>query len=181
MEQVIVARDDKKGYAVIDSSCEVDSETLTYLLPTITSRKKPDINYIRKVYVPEKNKIIINFVWSDGLDPYNRPKAYVHSLIVDPEEYRRYTLLQLSSPFFDKDGNLLKTVTNPHARDKGGAGPSTANFLADKNIKIVIAGRFGTKMKNALKAANIQYLEKQGLIAGLGVEYYRIFYEDVIE
>jgi len=111
MEQVIVARDDKKGYTIVDSSCEVDSETLTHLLPTITSRKKPDINYIRKVFAPEKNKIIINFVWGDGLDPYNRPKAYVHSLIVNPEEYRKYTLMQLSTPFFDKDGNMVRPAS----------------------------------------------------------------------
>lgn len=66
--------------------------------------------------------------------------------------------------FFDKDGNLLETVANPHADDAGGAGPSTANFLAAKQINIVIAGRFGTKMSNALKAANIKYIEKQGSI-----------------
>lgn len=66
--------------------------------------------------------------------------------------------------FFDKDGKLLETVANPHADAAGGAGPSTAAFLADKNIKVVIAGRFGTKMSNALKAANIHYIEKQGII-----------------
>ncbi|MHA1910975.1 MAG: hypothetical protein ACTSYA_04680 [Candidatus Kariarchaeaceae archaeon] len=108
MEQVIVARDDSKGYTVIESSFEVYSDILTYLLPTITSRKKPEINYIRKLFIPDHNKIIINFVWSDGLDPFNRPKAYVHSLILDPEEYQKYTLLQLSTPFFDKDGNMIR-------------------------------------------------------------------------
>jgi len=65
---------------------------------------------------------------------------------------------------FDQDGNLLETVSNPHADAAGGSGPSTAKFLADKNIKVVIAGRFGAKMANALKAANIQYIEKQGII-----------------
>ena len=65
---------------------------------------------------------------------------------------------------FDQDGNLLETVANPNANDAGGAGPRAAAFLADKNIKVVIAGRFGARMSNALKAANIQYIEKQGII-----------------
>ncbi|MCG3217722.1 MAG: hypothetical protein KAR35_01890 [Candidatus Heimdallarchaeota archaeon] len=108
MDQVIVARDETKGYTVVESSFEVYSEILTYLLPTITSRKKPEVNYIRKVFAQDLNKIIVNFVWSDGLDPFNRPKAYVHSLILDPEEYQKYTLMQLSTPFFDKDGNMIR-------------------------------------------------------------------------
>ena len=111
MDQVIVARDDTKGYTVIDSSCEVDSETLTYLLPTITSRKKPDVNYIRKVFASEQNKIIVNFVWGDGVDPFNRPKAYVHSLILDPEEYQKFNLMQLSNPFFDKEGIMVRPTS----------------------------------------------------------------------
>lgn len=66
--------------------------------------------------------------------------------------------------FFDNNEILLETVANPHANVSGGAGPRVANFLADKQIKIVIAGRFGTKMSNALSVENIEYLEKQGKI-----------------
>ena len=66
--------------------------------------------------------------------------------------------------FFDNDGNLLETAANPHADVAGGAGPRAAGFLVDKHIQVVIAGRFGSKMSNALKAANIQYIEKQGII-----------------
>ena len=65
---------------------------------------------------------------------------------------------------FDKGSNLLEAVANPHADAAGGAGPRTANFLADKHIKVVIAGHFGSKMSNALEAANIKYVEKQGII-----------------
>lgn len=66
--------------------------------------------------------------------------------------------------FFDNEGSLLEAVANPHADAAGGVGPHTANFLADKQIKVVVAGRFGTKMKNALNTAEIEYLEKQGSI-----------------
>lgn len=74
---------------------------------------------------------------------------------------------------FDKDSNLLETIANPHADAAGGAGPDTANFLAGKKIKLVLAGRFGPKMAAALKAANIKFIEQQGnIIDGVkGVSY----------
>lgn len=66
--------------------------------------------------------------------------------------------------FFDKDGNLLETTANPHADAAGGAGPDTANFLAGKKVNLVLAGRFGPKMAAALQAANIKFIEQQGII-----------------
>ena len=65
---------------------------------------------------------------------------------------------------FDKGSNLLETVANPHADAAGGAGPDTANFLAGKKINLVLAGRFGHKMAVALTAANIKFIEQQGII-----------------
>jgi len=74
---------------------------------------------------------------------------------------------------FDKVGNLLEAVANPYADVAGGAGGSTADFLATKKINMVIAGQVGSKMAAALKTANIEYFEKQGIIADVikGVEY----------
>lgn len=66
--------------------------------------------------------------------------------------------------FFDNEGSLLEAIANPHADATGGTGPLTANFLADKHVKVVVAGRFGTKMRNALNDANIEFLEIQGSI-----------------
>jgi len=65
---------------------------------------------------------------------------------------------------FDKGSNLLETVANPHADAVGGAGPDTAKFLAGKKINLVMAGRFGRKMAAALAAANIKFIEQQGII-----------------
>ena len=74
---------------------------------------------------------------------------------------------------FDKAGNLLETAVNPHAGAAGGAGGSTAGFLAEKKVNMVIAGRFGSKMAAALKAAEIKYIEKQGIAIDVikGVEH----------
>ncbi len=74
---------------------------------------------------------------------------------------------------FVKAGKLLETAGNPHVDAAGGAGVSTANFLAEKMVDIVIAGRFGPKMAAALKAAHIKYIEKQGIVVDAikGVEH----------
>jgi len=66
--------------------------------------------------------------------------------------------------FFDGGGNLLEAVANPHADDSGGAGPSAAAFLADKKVGLLLAGRVGPKMVDALQSVKIKYIEKQGTI-----------------
>ncbi len=74
---------------------------------------------------------------------------------------------------FDKAGNLLEAAANPHADAAGGAGGSTADFLAEKKVNVVISGQVGSKMAAALEAANIKYIEKQGIAVDVikGVEH----------
>jgi predicted Fe-Mo cluster-binding NifX family protein len=64
----------------------------------------------------------------------------------------------------DGEGKLLEAVENPYKDTRGGAGVSAANFLAEKNVTIVIAGNFGNKMKDALKAEEIAYFEFEGIV-----------------
>ena len=59
-------------------------------------------------------------------------------------------------------GNLLEAVENPYKDTRGGAGVSAANFLAKKNVKIVVAENFGMKMIDALKAQEIAHFEFEG-------------------
>ncbi|MCK5228142.1 MAG: hypothetical protein KAK02_08035 [Desulfobulbaceae bacterium] len=76
---------------------------------------------------------------------------------------------------FDMDGNLLEAARNPHAEAARGAGRSTAHFLAEKKVTVVVAGRFGPKMAATLRDAHIKYIEKQGSVidAAKGVEHAR--------
>ena len=65
-------------------------------------------------------------------------------------------------PYFlivDNKGTLLEAVENPYKDNKGGAGAAAANFLAEKNVTIVIAGNFGNKMKDALETNEIAFFE----------------------
>ena len=65
---------------------------------------------------------------------------------------------------FDKGGNLLEVVSNPFRDVTRGAGPKVADFLASKNVSIVVAGGFGHKMKSALDEKGIGYHEASGIV-----------------
>ena len=70
-------------------------------------------------------------------------------------------------PYFlivDSKGILLEAVENPYKDNKGSAGASAANFLAEKNVTIVIAGNVGNKMKDALEANEIAYFAFEGIV-----------------
>ena len=64
----------------------------------------------------------------------------------------------------DSKGKLLEAVENPYKDTQGSAGVSAANFLAERNVTIVIAGRFGNKMKDVLNAQKITYFQFEGIV-----------------
>jgi predicted Fe-Mo cluster-binding NifX family protein len=69
-------------------------------------------------------------------------------------------------PYFliaDSKGKLLEVVENPHKDTRSGAGVAAANFLAGKDVTIVVAGNCGSKMKNALEAQEMTYFEFEGI------------------
>jgi len=71
------------------------------------------------------------------------------------------------SPYFlifDSKGKPLEAVENPYKNTRGGAGVLTVKFLAERNVTIVVAGNFGDKMKEALEANEIAYLEFEGIV-----------------
>ena len=65
---------------------------------------------------------------------------------------------------FNKGGDLLEVVSNPFREATRGAGPKVADFLASKNVSIVVAGDFGHKMKSALDMKGIGYHEASGIV-----------------
>jgi len=64
---------------------------------------------------------------------------------------------------FDSTGKLAEVIENPYKNARGGAGPSTANFLAEKGVTIVIAETFGGKMINAMKRKGMTHFEFKGI------------------
>jgi len=63
---------------------------------------------------------------------------------------------------FNNKGELIEVIDNPYRDASRGAGPSAANFLAQKGVTIVIAGNFGSKMINTLKNKGITHFEFKG-------------------
>lgn len=55
-----------------------------------------------------------------------------------------------------EDKKLLEVFKNPFAIGGGGAGISVAHILAEKGVKLYIAGKFGPNVEAALKENNIK-------------------------
>ena len=75
--------------------------------------------------------------------------------------------LAARSPYLliiDSKGKLVEVIENPYKESRGSAGVSVAALLAEKNVTIVIAGNFGSKMKDALEAREITSLEFEGSV-----------------
>jgi len=49
----------------------------------------------------------------------------------------------------------VEAVDNSHTEAAQGAGPATASFLLRKGVTVVIAGQFGPKAEDALRAGGI--------------------------
>ena len=56
-------------------------------------------------------------------------------------------------------GEKVEAVDNTHAEAAQGAGPATASFLVRKGVTAVIAGQFGPKAEDALRAGGILPVE----------------------
>ncbi len=57
--------------------------------------------------------------------------------------------------FFEKD-KLVKTIKNPFAVGGGRAGHGVIQMLSNENVEIIISGKFGDNMQEALKEKNMK-------------------------
>ena len=100
--------------------------------------------------------------------PYVRGEEKVIIAVASDGETLKAAVSQIAArcPYFlivDSKGKLLEAIENPYKDTRGSAGVSVVNFLAEKNVTIVIAGNFGNKMKDALKAQGIAHFEFEGI------------------
>lgn len=63
---------------------------------------------------------------------------------------------------YDENKNLVESITNPFAKGGGGAGFGVAKMLADKGVDVVVAGKFGDKMTQALAGRGTRSVEFDG-------------------
>ncbi|MBW2564292.1 MAG: hypothetical protein JRE29_09740 [Deltaproteobacteria bacterium] len=64
---------------------------------------------------------------------------------------------------FNNKGELIEVVDNPHRDASRNAGPTAANFLAQRGIDIIVAESFGSKMINTLENKGVTHFEFKGL------------------
>ena len=58
-----------------------------------------------------------------------------------------------------EDKKLLEVVKNPFAIGGGGAGFSVAQMLSNKGVEMVVSGKFGPNIVNALEGKGIKMKE----------------------
>ena len=65
---------------------------------------------------------------------------------------------------FDESGKLFEVIANPYYDSARSAGPKVANLLVGKNVTIVVAEDFGSKMIAALNKEGINYYKASGIV-----------------
>jgi len=65
---------------------------------------------------------------------------------------------------FNKKGELIEVIDNPYRDASRNAGPSAANFLAQRGIDIIVAESFGSKMIDALRNNGKTHFEFKGSV-----------------
>ena len=62
----------------------------------------------------------------------------------------------------DTETGEWEGFANPAADARGGAGPQAVQFIADKDVKAVVSGRFGPSAFTAIEAAGIKAYVSEG-------------------
>jgi predicted Fe-Mo cluster-binding NifX family protein len=65
---------------------------------------------------------------------------------------------------FDKEGQLAEVLENPCRNASSGAGSMTADFLAQEEVTLLVAGNIGYKMIAALDTKKIAHLQFSGTV-----------------
>jgi len=77
------------------------------------------------------------------------------------DENSKISLSSGRAPYYliFENGKLIKTLKNPFRFGGGGAGFGVAEVLSDEGVEMVISGKFGQNMKEALESKGIKYKE----------------------
>ncbi|NQT10210.1 MAG: hypothetical protein HQ573_03460 [Desulfobacteraceae bacterium] len=65
---------------------------------------------------------------------------------------------------FNNKGELIEVIDNPYRDTSRGAGPLAANFLVQRDIDIIVAESFGSKMIDALRNSGKTHFEFKGRV-----------------
>ena len=82
---------------------------------------------------------------------------------IEDNENSKISEISGRSPFYliFEDKKLVKKIKNPFKFGGGGAGFSIAQMLANENVDVVVSGKIGPNMENALKEKGIKIKEEK--------------------
>jgi predicted Fe-Mo cluster-binding NifX family protein len=66
---------------------------------------------------------------------------------------------------FSEKGRIEEVIKNPFSVGGGGAGWGVAKMLADKGVDVVVAGRFGPNIIQALEQRGVRHAEASGKVS----------------
>ncbi len=69
-----------------------------------------------------------------------------------------------------EDKKLVKKIRNPFTRGSGGAGYGVTKMLANEGVDMVVSGRFGPNMMQAIKEKGMSYRELGGITVKQALE-----------
>ncbi len=93
------------------------------------------------------------------------PKTLIAVASVGPELHCSVCNQAARAPYFlifDSSGRLIKTLSNPYAKDLSMAGPKVARFLSDNGVKVLVADKIGFKMERALLRLGLIFFQVTG-------------------
>ncbi|MFO7867506.1 MAG: NifB/NifX family molybdenum-iron cluster-binding protein [Candidatus Aminicenantes bacterium] len=82
----------------------------------------------------------------------------IHSQVADQGPRGAWLL------FFNQEGDLVEAVENPFQHERSQAGVRCAEFLAEKEVTVFVAGQAGPKMKQVLDSRNIDFMAFSGTV-----------------
>ncbi|MHA1667978.1 MAG: hypothetical protein ACTSX6_12700 [Candidatus Heimdallarchaeaceae archaeon] len=146
MFQVVTRRDKEIGYHICLSDIPKElSEDSIVFMPEVATKRKTHLKYISK-YTHKSGHIIVKLVKSDGIDPFGRPKALAHSLIIPSEEYNFNSLYYYASP-----------IINSYLFEDTDEEPKLLNESFFKKSKLTVADSIErTALRNLVVAAMIE-------------------------
>jgi predicted Fe-Mo cluster-binding NifX family protein len=115
-------------------------------------------------------KILATFIFLQailGMAPaQEKPAPRVAVASMEKSVESAVSLRAARSPYFIifAGNDYLESVDNPNKNLGSAAGPQAAEWLASKRINIVVAGIIGQKMRDALEAKKISYIEFKGTV-----------------
>jgi predicted Fe-Mo cluster-binding NifX family protein len=110
-------------------------------------------------------KVLVTLAAISGTAPAVAAGPYIAVAADGPDAQSLVSAVAARAPqilLFDTEGRMVAAHPNPAASKPGGAGPALAQWLADHQVTLLIAGGVGTKLSAELQRLKIRSATASG-------------------